>query len=836
MGRKERERLRAELALCVTKQAGKTGGARAAERARELREVLDRANRAYYADATPVMSDVEFDRLLAELVEIERAHPELWDAASPTQRVGGEVIGGFQTRAHSVAMLSIDNSYSTADVLEWHARVLKGLGIKEGDAEESLFGGTKRRGDDGGAWIVADPKVDGVAVSVRYERRRLAYALTRGDGVKGDDITANMRTVRALPLTLGEGAPEVLEVRGEVYMPLKEFERINREREAAGEEAFMNPRNSTAGTLKQLDPKVTASRRLGFVAHGRGEVSDPEFAKSHSEFVERLKSLGMGVNKPRARSRDIKDILRAIEEFKLVRHEQGFATDGMVVRVDEFAQQAMLGVTSKSPRWVIAYKYPAERTTTTLLRVDHQVGKTGKITPRAVMRPVLLAGTTVQHATLHNYGRILDASTDPENPNAERTDIRIGDTVYVEKAGEIIPYVAGVVIAERAKGAKKIEAPEACPECGGPVEVEYDSKRLAELETWPTLANKIATREARLQNPELMKDISDLALYRKQLQDWKKRLDAGEPRPLGIRDETLRMCINPECPAQVHEKLVWFGGRKQMDIEGFGAKTIELIRATHLAKVDPRRAAAGVPESCPRIPLNSFADIFSLHKHRDELLMLEGMGEKKVDNLLNRIEEAKGRGLGRVLAGMGIRHIGDSTAKALARHFSTLGELLGASEERLRPKSLAAARATELGFPETPKDRIETGLGKESAHAVHAYLHSAVAHRTFADLAAAGVDLTSKDFRDSTKGVLHPVGTFAGQTVAITGTLDRYDREELKTLLEHLGAKVLSTVSRNTSLLIAGKSPGSKLAKAESLRVRVVKEDELYSILKDEES
>ncbi len=425
-------------------------------------------------------------------------------------------------------------------------------------------------------------------------------------------MTHGARTIRSIPLRLEGKAPDVLEIRGEVYLPLKEFARINVEREAQGLELYMNPRNAAGGTMKQLDAKNIAARRLGFVAHGRGVVSDEGFAPSHTEFLAKVRAMGVAASKSIA-CQTLDEAVAAIREFDTARHKQEFAVDGMVVRVDRYDLQAKLGTTAKSPRWIIAYKYPAERKTTVLLRVEHQVGKTGKITPRAVMEAVILAGTKVQHATLHNYGRIRDAATEKEG---KRTDIRIGDTVYVEKAGEIIPQVVGVVLGKRSKSAEVIVPPKKCPECGGPVEIEPPEG---------------------VENPAL---------------------------------ETARRCVNPECPAQIYEKLVWFAGRKQMDIEGLGEKTVEQIRN----------------ES--KIPLNSFADIFRLKEHREELLTIERMGEKKVDNLLEGIENAKTRGLSRVLAGMGIRHVGDVTAKMMARQFKDIDTLLDADVRLLRPKSL----------------------------------------------------------------------------------------------------------------------------------------------------
>jgi DNA ligase (NAD+) len=749
----------------------------------ELRELLHRANRAYYAAAKPIMSDAEFDRLLKELAALETAHPEAADPNSPTVRVGGEPIEGFVTVRHALPMLSIDNTYELGHaenkgLLDWYDRAVKDLG---GGGGGDLFGGAKAES----LRVVADPKIDGIAMSLRYEKGRLVRAITRGDGTKGDDVTANVKTIRAIPIVLGgEGGrakvPDVLEVRGEVYFPLKEFERVNGEREAEGEDLFLNPRNAAAGTLKQLDPKITAQRKLGFVAHGRGQISDAKFASSHSDFLEKLRPLGIPVNKPLLATDEIGEVVKAIRKFDETRHTQPFAIDGVVVRVDSFAQQDELGMTSKSPRGFVAYKYPAERKMTVLLRVDAQVGKTGKITPRAVMEPVLLAGTVVQHASLHNYGRVRDASTEPDSADAPRTDIRIGDTVYVEKAGEIIPYVAGVVLSKRPPGAKKITAPEKCPECNGPVEVEPP-----EAEAEPKL-------------------------------------------------ETQRRCVNPECPAQIREKIIWFAGRRQMDIEGLGEKTVDQIRATALPKDDERRAAAGVPPEAKRIPLDTFADVFRLKEYRETLVTIERMGDKKVDNLLEGIETAKSRGLAKVLAGMGIRHVGESTSKALARQFKSLEDLLAAEEPRLRPKTLKKDEAARLGFAMDPKDRVETGLGNETSPIVHAYLHSTVAAKTFRDLEAAGVDLTSHDYRPPNAGGREagaPESVFDGKTIVLTGTLENYEREALKELLEKLGAKVSGSVSSKTNLLIAGESAGSKLDKARELNVRVMEEEELLKEL-----
>lgn len=722
-------------------------GSAAARRAAELRALLERANRAYYVDAAPIMSDPEFDRLLAELAKLEAEHAELATADSPTRRVGGEPIEGFRQIRHAEPMLSIDNTYDLGSLREWYDRVLKGLGLTREPRESAgLFGEASAPASREalGPRFVCDPKVDGVALSVRYDRGQLVHAVTRGDGETGDDVTHAARTIRALPLRLeGRGVPDTLEVRGEVYMPSREFERINAERERAGDDLFMNPRNATAGTLKNLDPKVAASRKLAFCVHGKGRIEPASFAGGHAEFLEKCRSLGLPTNPHTTVCTTAAEIAEAITTFEKKRATLAYATDGMVVRVDSFESQAKLGVTSKSPRWIVAYKYPAERKTTRLLSVEHQVGKTGKITPRATMEPVLIAGTMVQHATLHNYGRVRDAETEIEGT---RTDIRIGDLVYVEKAGEIIPQVVGVVLGKRPSNARTIEAPKVCPECQGPVEVEP---------------------------PE------------------------AEAEP---KQETVRRCLNPGCPAQVRERLVWFTGRDQMDIDGLGEKTVDLILQSE------------------GIPLHGIADIFRLGAYRENLLTLEGLGEKKVDRILAGIELARTRGMARLLAGLGVRHLGDSTSKQLARRFRSVRELIAAPTDALMPKALSRERAVELGFPADPKLRPDTGLGKETAPVVHEFLTSKAAGKLFDELESLGVDLTSKDYIDPGAAPVRDT-PFAGKTIVITGTLQKFERSDLKAKLEALGAKVTDSVSRKTDLLIVGENAGSKLEKARELGV-----------------
>lgn len=455
----------------------------AEKRIDQLHEEIRRHDHAYYVLAEPVISDREYDKLFDELKRLEAEYPDLGAPDSPTQRVGGEPLKGFRQVSHAVPMLSIDNTYNEAELREFDGRVAKGLGGRQY------------------AYVV-DPKVDGVAVSLRYEDGRLVLAATRGDGKAGDDITQNARTIRAIPLRLREGGdlfsgrpPRVLEVRGEVYWPTRSFNAFNAAREARGEPTFANPRNATAGTLKQLDSRIVAERQLAFVAHGFGQI-DPLNEDTHYDLFLHLKQWGIPISPHMQRAESIDKVIELVHAWDKKRHKLDFATDGLVIKVDRLDQREQLGMTSRAPRWVIAYKFEAERARTKLLSVRFQVGKLGTITPVANLEPVQLAGTTVKSASLHNFDQI------------ERLKVHVGDMVYVEKAGEIIPQVVAVDLDARGKGTKSIQPPAECPECGGPTE----------------------------------------------------------------RDEggVFLRCANPSCPAQIKERLRYFCARDQMDIEGVG--------------------------------------------------------------------------------------------------------------------------------------------------------------------------------------------------------------------------------------------------------------------------
>ncbi|MBI1375520.1 MAG: NAD-dependent DNA ligase LigA [Phycisphaera sp.] len=573
----------------------------AAKRIDKLRREIDRHNRLYYVEAQPEISDYDFDQLLKQLEALEAEHPVLITPDSPTQRVGGEPVEGWETVEHAMPMRSIDNTYNEDDLRKWGERVVKGLG------------------DDASIHYVCEPKIDGVAISLTYASGKLTRAVTRGDGQRGDDVTSNVRTIRAIPLSLdtdkGPAAPDRIEVRGEVFMRFDTFDRINTQREDEGLPLFANPRNFTAGTLKQLDPKVAAERDLRFYAHSVGVIEPDGAFESFHDYLDTLRKWGVPVEPHTKRVGDIDAVWKFITDFDTARRDIGYPTDGVVVKVDRFDQQDELGVTTKAPRWCIAYKYAPDQAETKLLQVDWQVGKIGKLTPRATMEPVLLAGTTVSHATLHNFG------------NITKLDARLGDTVVIEKAGEIIPQVVSVMKDARTGKEKKIAAPDTCPNCGGPVEIVHDPKRVKEVE----------------------KANSDDAE------------DKTEVEPLGPTDETGRFCINPECSAQFREKLIHFASRGQMDIDGLGEKLVDQLLEADL--------------------VDHFAKLYTLTA--EQFASLERMGEKSAQNVVEAIAGSKDRGLARVLGSLGIRHIGPSTARALCEHFADIDAMSDASVEQL---------------------------------------------------------------------------------------------------------------------------------------------------------
>jgi DNA ligase (NAD+) len=678
-----------------------------------LRDLLDRANIAYYVDAEPLMADSEYDRLLRELAALEEKFPALADPASPTQRVGGKPIAGFKQITHSRPMQSIDNTYEIETFRDWAARCEKTLGHPSG--------------------LVADPKIDGVAVSLRYVHGALEFAVTRGDGAVGDDVTENVRAIRAVPLRLSRkgnrslALPDVLEVRGEIYMPNAEFDRINIERAERSEPLLANARNATAGTLKSLDPAVAASRRLAFIAHGRGEIVGGPQIESHWDYLAALRDWGIPVNTLAVKCKTADEAIVAIESFAQQRGRLTFGVDGMVVRVDNFAEQELLGVTGKSPRWITAFKYPAQREVTTLVHVDWQVGKGGTLTPRATMEPVVISGSKVSHATLHNIEEI------------RRKDIRIGDRVEVEKAGEVIPQVVAPVLSARVGTERPIEPPTECPSCGGPI----------------------------------------------------------------IQEGPKLFCANANCPAQFLERLKWFVGRDQMAIEGLGERLIEqLVEAkivSHFADLF-------------RLPREAMAKLESESINKSGKVVQRRIGEKTVDAIIASANEARGRGLARVLASLGIRHLGTSASKTLARKYPDSDALMAATTQEL----VALDDIGEITAAALTRDFLDP-----------------VMRETFRRLSECGVDMKSKEYRLVSAGstVADDSDPFRGKTIVLTGTLASFDRRDLTELLEQRGAKISGSVSAKTHILIAGAEAGSKLSRAKELGVEVWDEARLRAAL-----
>ncbi len=657
-----------------------------AQRADELRRLIDHHNYLYYVEARPEISDREFDRLLTELKQIETEHPELITPDSPTQRVGGRPIEGFATVVHREPMLSIDNTYNPDELREFDRRIRK------------LLPGER-------VTYVVELKIDGVAISLTYENGRFTVGATRGDGERGDDVTHNLKTIPDLPLRLRTNRPPALfEARGEVYMTREELVRINRQRQQKGLEPFANPRNSTAGSLKLLDPRQCAERRLRLFTYALGAVEGVEVA-THQECLALLRQFGFPVNPHIAAFDSIDAVIDYCLGWDKRRHDLPYETDGMVIKVDDFEQRRRLGATSKFPRWVVAYKFAAEQALTKLLAIEVQIGKTGTLTPVAHLEPVQLAGTTVSRASLHNADEI------------QRKDIRVGDMVVVEKAGEIIPYVVRSEPGARTGKEKVFQFPRQCPVCGGSVE----------------------------------------------------------------RDEggVYYRCTNPSCPAQLKEHLRFYAHRNAMDIEGLGTAIIDQL-------VD-----SGLVRSIP--------DLYSLTL--EQLVELERMGKKSAQNLLDGIAASKGRGLTRVLTGLGIRHVGEHVAEVLAQEFGNIDDLMNASAERLAQVD---------------------GIGPVLAESIARFFHSSAGRKVIEDLRAHGVKLTEDRKRKPKAGRTD----LTGKTFVVTGTLSRYSREDIERLIKDLGGKATGSVSKKTDYVVAGDKAGSKLEKARQLGVAVLTEQE----------
>ncbi|WP_315132462.1 NAD-dependent DNA ligase LigA [Achromobacter marplatensis] len=696
--------------------SGTSGGESAAQAAARLRAELEQHNVRYYVYDEPSISDAEYDGLMRQLEALEAEHPELVTPESPTQRVGAAPVSAFGSVRHVVPMLSLNNAFDEEEVTAFDRRVtdtLRGAGLL-GPAQQADY--------------FCELKLDGLAISLRYEDGRLVQAATRGDGQTGEDVTSNIRTIKAIPLQLKGAAPKVLEVRGEVLMNRADFEKLNVAQAKRDEKVFVNPRNAAAGSLRQLDPRITAKRPLRFFAYGWGEVQGPPGAqngqfdetsagagqasvlpeKSHGAMLAWLHELGLPVNMMHNhRATGAEGLMAFYAKVGAMRATLPYDIDGVVYKVDSLPAQKVLGFVARAPRFALAHKFAAEEATTTLLDIEVQVGRTGAITPVARLKPVFVGGVTVTNATLHNEDEI------------RRKDVRIGDTVIVRRAGDVIPEVLGPVLEKRPDDAREFVMPTACPVCGSAIE--------------------------------------------------------------RLEDETIARCTGGLfCGAQRKQTLWHAASRKALDIEGLGEKLVDQL-------VDSGR-------------VKTLADLYSLRPL--ELVGLDRMGQKSADNLVAAIEKAREPGLGRLLFALGIRHVGETTARDVARHFGSIDAIMDADEEALS------------SVPD---------VGPVVAASIRRFFAEQHNRDVIEQLKAQGVNPVAEAVPQGT--------TLAGKTFVLTGTLPNWTREEASMHIQAAGGKVSGSVSKKTAYLVAGEEAGSKLTKAQELGVTVLDEDALKALL-----
>jgi DNA ligase (NAD+) len=656
-----------------------------------LRKALHRHNYRYYVLDDPEVSDAEYDRLMQELQLLEETHPEIASPDSPTARVGAPPLEKFDTVSHSIPMLSLDNGFTDENIMDFDGRVRRNLKVQN-DVR-----------------YTAEPKMDGVAVELIYENGKLTTASTRGDGLTGELITTNVKTIRSVPLVMQKSdlrdLPPRLEIRGEVFIGHAAFQKLNEERLDQELPPFANPRNAAAGSLRQLDSTITATRPLEVFFYGVGIVAGLEF-RSHWELLEALQAWGFRIN-PLIRPRIlIKETLEYFQELNQQRHQLPYDIDGMVIKVDSIPLQLQLGATTRSPRWAIAYKFPAIQETTIVENIEVQVGRTGALTPVAHLKPVKVGGVTVSRATLHNQDEII------------KKDIRIGDTVLVQRAGDVIPEVVKVILSKRTGGEKRFQMPQSCPVCG-----------------------TSATR---------------------------------------LEGEAAIRCINSVCPAQVKERIKHFASKGAFDIDGLGDKLVDQMVERGL--------------------VTTFSDLFQL---KSEILAdLDRMGAKSAENLIRAIEDSKDIRLARFLYALGIRHVGEHIAVLLADHFGDLEQLMGCPEEELTT--------------------IE-GVGPVVAKSISKFFKQENNVASVQHILNSGIRIQIKSPPKE--------ATLAGKVFVLTGSLESLARREAKEKIEALGGKLSTSVSRNTDFVVAGESPGSKLARAEELGVEVIDEAALLGLL-----
>jgi len=656
----------------------------------KLRDIIKTHEYKYYVLAEPTISDQEYDNLMKQLEKLEEENPHLITPDSPTQRVGKDLTKEFKPVKHAVPMLSLSNTYNEDDLIDFDRKVREAL-----PKDEKVS-------------YVVEMKIDGASISIHYKNGYILSAATRGDGTVGEDVTANVKTIKSIPLKINPDVktPFPLDdfiVRGEIFMDIDGFKKLNKEREINGEKLFANPRNSAAGTLKMQDPKIVSKRPLNIFIYTL-LLNNSEELQTQEENLKILKELGFNVNQNYKLCKNINEALNVCHQFEEKRDALSYEIDGAVIKVNSIRQQKIIGSIAKSPKWAVAFKFKAKQEITRIKKITWQVGRTGAITPVAEMEPVLLAGSTVSRATLHNIDEI------------NRKDIREGDKVILEKGGDVIPKVISVIFEERQKNSKKVLSPDKCPVCGN----------------------------------EISKPENEVAIY----------------------------CINKECPAQIKGKLIHFASRGAMDIEGLGEALIDLFVKEKL--------------------IHNFDDIYFLKNKRDKLIAIERLGEKSVDNLFSSIEESKKKPFSKVLFALGIRYVGSGAAKKLTDYFLNIDKLIYADEDEISSIS---------------------EIGPRISKSVKEYFSDENNLKIISSLKKHGLNFTEGKIKKETS-------FFTGKTFVLTGTLKDFTRNKAADEIINRGGKITSSISKKTDYLLCGKNPGSKLKKAESSGVAVLKEDE----------